>query len=318
MQFKLLTTRSLGIHPQLQWLLYLEQMRAFIFGDETHALALPLEDPAAPVALPGTVADTGAVATHPCNLPIPRPLYEELSGSPWHGFRFLEYAAYDHAVDGAGLPVGDLLRTLVFGPDYGHYLLHPASGMVFSLRSGSITMLRSESEGFKSVAQTRTRGRAALAFAAHPTENLIAYGDNAGTFHAQRFDAEGFGKASKIVAKDRKASQLDFVRNGRVLVIGGMGYLETHSYDSGKFALLHQVAIPVRDFAWTRDGELVLVNQGLHGAAAYRYEASGFTKLGEVKPNGAVRQLAVSVCGQYLALSEQDSADISVYEISGD
>jgi hypothetical protein len=317
MRFTLLTTTNLNLRPQLQWLLYSERTGSFVFGDERNAFSIPVASPGSPAALPAVVADTGTAATHPCNLPVPRSLYGELAASPWHGFRFMDYSAYDHAVDDAGRPVGDMLRTLVFGPDHGHYVLHPGSGRVFGLRSASMRMLQREPDGFKELDRTRTRGGPALAFAAHPDDGLIAYGDNAGAFHAQRFDADGFGKASKVVARDRKASRLEFVRAGRMLVIGGLGYLDTFSYDAGKFAPLHQLATPVRDFIWLPDGERVLVNQGLHGVTAFGYGPDGFTRLGGTQPADPVQRMAVSTCTRYLAVSGQDSADISVFDISG-
>lgn len=167
----------------------------------------------------------------------------------------------------------------------------------------------------KSVEKIKTRGKVALAFAAHPTEGLTAYGDNAGTFHAQRLAAAAFGKASKIVAKDRKASRLEFVKNGSRLVIGGLGYLQTFSYTDGKFAALHETSIAVRDFVWLENGELILVNQGLHGIAALRYDDTGFSKRAEVKPAGVVQQMAASDDGKTVAASDQDSGVVSIYEL---
>jgi hypothetical protein len=314
MQFELLVTITLPLKPQLQWLWYSDQSRAFIVGDERAAFALPLTSPNAASPLPpARPFDEAATDHHPCNLPIPAALYDEFSAQSWHGFRFLASNAYDHAVDEAGDRVGDLLRTLVFGPDYGHYVCHPASGLVLSLRGGSMKLLRRSGEAFNVLDQAKTRGRAALAFAAHPDEPLIAYGDNYGTFHVHRFDENGFGKATKIAAKERKASRLEFVDAGRMLVIGGMGYLATYAYSGGQFAPVHEVSMAVRDFLWLGKGELVLVNQGLHGVGAYGHDAGGFARLGEVQPQGAVQQIAVSRCLRYLAASSQDSGSVSVY-----
>src|SRR5205823_7240448 len=176
---------------------------------------------------PSRALDASTPQRNPCNLPIPAAMLDEFLVEPWHGFRFLKAGEYDHALDQSGNPAGDLLRTLVFGPDYGHYVLHPSSGLVFSLRSGSMTPLRRAGDKFEVIDQTKTRGRAALAFAAHPSESLIAYGDNYGTFHAHSFDQNGFGKATKIVGKERKGSRLEFDRAGKMLMLGGMGYLAT-------------------------------------------------------------------------------------------
>ena len=314
MNFRFLAHVSPPLDAQLQWLLYSERSSSFVTGDERQAFALST---AAPNRLEPLTPDAAAPADapfHPCNLPIAAALYDEMSARAWHGFRFLDHAAYDHAIGSDGLPAGDLLRTLVFGPDYGHFLRHPGSGLVLALRAGSIELLRQTPEGFDRVERTRTRGRAALAFAAHPHETLIAYGDNAGDFHAQRFAADGFGKASKIAAKQRKASRLEFSADGRSLMIGGMGYLASLAYDSGKFRPLHETALAVRDFILLGDGGLVLINQGMHGIAAYRDDESGFTKIGGV--GSAVREILVSTCSRYLAALAQDSSDVFVYEIS--
>ncbi len=319
MEFNLLTTKTpAGLQPQLQWLIYSEELQSFITGDEKNAFRLSLVAPHELIPLAADAAGTGIAAPHPCNLPIPRTLYDEFAKSPWHGFQFLDHAAYDRPVDDAGHPIGDLLRTLIFLPDYGHYVVHPGSGLIFSMRSGSIEMLRRGTDEFIPIAKTRTKGRAALTFGAHPKDGLIVYGDNYGTFHAQRFTAEGFGKASKIATKDRKASQVEFVRNGRVLLIGGMGYLETYSYEAGKFGPLHQLSISVRDFIWVEDLELLWVNQGMHGVSVFRYDANGFDKLAEVKPEGALKQIAVSRDGRYLAATDQTSGKVVLYECVAD
>ena len=245
-------------------------------------------------------------------------LCEELASESWHGFRFLEPAAYELSVDGGPAIEGDLLRTLVFGPNYGHYLLHPASGMILGLHSGSMELLQRSAAGFKSIGKTRTRGSATLAYAAHPNEMLLVYGDNAGSFHAHRFDATGFGKANKIAAKQLKASRVEFVQAGQMLVIGGMGYLSTYSYSGGKFAPLHDVSIAVRDFVWVNDGQIVLVNQGIHGVAAFGYDGNGFSKTGDVAPPGESREIAISTCGKYLAVALQEPAVLNLYAISAD
>jgi hypothetical protein len=317
MPFKLLATATLPLDPQLQWLWYSTQSAGFITGDQRAAFAIPTSNPRAPAPLnPARPHDASASQHHPCNLPIPASLYDEFASAPWHGFQFLESFAYDRAVGAAEHPLGDLLRILVFGPDYAHYLRHPASGMILSLKSGSMNLLEQTPDGFKSLDQTKTRGRAALAFAAHPSESLLAYGDNYGTFHAHRFDQSAFGKAAKIAAKDRKASRLDFINGGKTLLIGGMGYLATFSYVAGKFTLAHELAIPVRDFISPDDGQLIFVNQGLHGVTAYRNTPTGFTKLADLQPDAAVQQIALSHCRRYLALTFQQSPNVSIYSIS--
>src|SRR5256885_4011609 len=137
MQFKLLGATTLPLQTQLQWLWYSEQSNSFVAGDDRAAFLLPLSNPADPSRLqPARIPQH-----HPCNLPIPNSTLDEFLSEPWHGFRFLKSSEYDNALDQNGNPVGDLLRTLVFGPDYGHYLLHPPSGLILGLRSGSMTLL---------------------------------------------------------------------------------------------------------------------------------------------------------------------------------
>lgn len=317
MEFQLLTTATLPLQPQLEWIWYSERSRSFIVGDERAAFALAVgaSDPPQPLR-PDHASDANDAKPHPCNLPISDALYEEFAQQPWHGFRFMERSAYDRVVDAAGHPKGDLLRTLVFRPNYGHYVCHPATNRVLSLQSGSMELLKRTPGGFELLDKTRTRGRAALTFGAHPSEPLLAYGDNFGTFHAHRFDPAQFGKAGKFAAKERNAARVEFVRSGEVLVLGGMGYLATYSYTGGKFSPGHEIAIPVRDFAWLNDGVTVLVNQGMHGVSAYRLGADGFQKLGAMKPEGTVKQISVSTCGQFLAATDQESATIRVFRIA--
>jgi len=310
-------TTALQLDPQLQWLWYSNATTSFIVGDGRAAFAVSIDKPG--VATPLAAAPASQAESfdqHPCNLPISTSMYDEFAGESWHGFRFLERSAYDQAKDARGYFVGDLLRTLVFGPNYGHYVLHPASGAIMALKSGSMQLLERTAEGFKVLDDTKTRGRAALAFAAHPTEPLIVYGDNYGTFHAHRFKPNEFGKAGKFAAKERKASRLEFIRGGQMLAIGGMGYLATYSYANGKLALLRETSMSVRDFKWLGAEDVVLVNQGLHGVTAYRYDSNGFTKLGGFNPGGAVQQMAVSKCERYLAITDQQSSNLSVYSVT--
>ncbi len=314
MTFQHLATSAPPIQQQLQWLFFSPATSSFITGDEHAAFSVPIATPS--TLSPLTPARPKDAPFHPCNLPIPADLYTEFAARPWHGFRFLDAPAYDAAIDKKGLPAGDLLRTLVFNPDYGHYVLHPASGLILALRCGSLQLLNRTTQGFAPIDQTKTRGKAALAFAAHPTEPLIAYGDNAGTFTAHRFEPAGFTKASKFAAKDRKASRLEFSPDGATLMLGGMGYLATFSYEKGKFSPRHETSIAVRDFVWLPNRNLVFVNQGLHGLTAFEYSDKGFTKLAEAKPPGGVNQLAVSDDAEYLAVTSHESPALTVLAIT--
>src|SRR6478609_5476653 len=106
MSIQCLTTLDLHLQPQLQWLWYSGATHAFVTGDDKVAYSVPLPNPTGPTAL-----DAGGSFKSACNLPISDALKDELLSQPWHGLRFLDRAAYD-GVD------ADLLRTLVFGPDY--------------------------------------------------------------------------------------------------------------------------------------------------------------------------------------------------------
>lgn len=317
MRFKLLATTALPVDPQFQWLWCSNQTHSFIFGDDRRAFALPISNPAAPSPLtPARPFDNHIPPHHPCNLPIPDSLYEEMARPPWHGFHFLEPGAYELSVDGGEPAEGDLLRTLVFGLNYGHLLLHRASNLIFRHRTGSIELLERSATGFRSIAKTRTRGSATMDFAAHPSEPLIVYGDNAGTFHAHRFDGNGFGKASKIASRQRKASRIEFLENGQKLMIGGMGYLVAFSYSDGKFVPVHEASTAVRDFVLACDERVVLVNQGLHGVTAYN--SDGLARAGAIEPQISAREIAVSDDWRYLAVALQDSTAINIYEIFAD
>jgi hypothetical protein len=317
MQFSHLATVSLALDSKTQWIWFSNLTQSFIVGDERRAFALPVASANASKPLRAErELELRIPPLHPCNLPIPSALYDEFASELWHGFRFLEEGAYTHTKNAAGETTGDLLRTLVFGPDYGHFVLHPSSGLILSLRSGSMELLRREGDEFKMIDKTRTRGRAALAFAAHPSEPMVVYGDNYGTFHAHRFDDKGFSKASKIVAKERKASRLEFTSAGAGLIVGGMGYLSAFSYGGGKFAPTAEVSTSVRDFVCLNDGKSILVNQGMNGIAAFGFGASGFVPRGAIKPSEAVKQICVSRCGNYLAATGQESSNVGVFSIS--
>ena len=316
MQIQLIATTRLSLDPKLTWLWYSDATKAFIVGDEKASYAVPIDNPATATSLVPERPFNNDGQSPPRNLPIPAALYAEFAQMRWHGFRFLDASASELPVEGGKPPSGDLVRTLVFGPDYGHFVLHPPTGLVLALRGGSIQLLEPSDSGFIFLDKTKTRGRAALAFAAHPTEPLIAYGDNFGDFHAHRFAGTQFARSNKIAAKERKASRIEFLQNGGLLMIGGMGYLATYRYADGKFTPLHDTSTSVRDFVVTNDGEHVYVNQGMNGLTVYRYDASGFTKLAATKPGGAIQQIAVSMDRTRVAMTFQDDPTISVYAIA--
>jgi hypothetical protein len=300
-----LATVDLNLQPQLQWLWYSNATHAVISGDEKDAYSLSTANPTSPNAI-----EAGGSSKSACNLPIADTLKDEFLSHPCHGLRFLDRAAYD-GID------ADILRTLVFGPNYNVPMLHPPSGAILALQSSAMQLLIRAGQAFTPIDRTKPRGKAALAFAAHPAEPLIVYGDNNGTFTAHRFGPTKFGKATKIAEKERKASQIGFIAGGTKLLIGGMGYLATFAYEEKQFSPLHEVSAPVRDFRVADHGQTIVVNQGMHGVSIYRCDETGrLTKQAEVKPPGPVQFVAASADLKHLAATHTGVARVSVYSIS--
>lgn len=288
---------ELPLDPRTEWLWYAPTQARFIALDERRAFAL-----ATGGAPPEAVAPPEGGASGVCNLPLPSDLYAECAEVGWRGFRFLTQEQYARAED------GDLLRTLVFNPDYGTYLQHPATGAILSLRGGSIALMHDTVAAFENVAKTKTRGRAALAFAAHPTESLIAYGDNNGDFHLHEFGADGFGKARKLAGKGRKASALEFLDGGETLLLGGLGYLSVYGREGNTYALRHEVTPAVRTFAWVEMARTVVVNQGMHGLSLYRLEGGRLEPCGSYKPAQPIDVMAAAIDLGSVAVLERYSS----------
>jgi hypothetical protein len=294
----------IDLQPQLQWLWYSQASGAVITGDENDAFKVSVANPITVSRL-----DRGKTTKSAFNLPLPDALADELLQEPWHGLRFLQRASY------AGFDA-DILRTFVFGPNYNVPMLHPPSEAMIGFRSNAMELFTREAGALKPIDKTKPRGKAALCFAAHPSEALLVYGDNHGTFTAHRFDAGAFGKASKIADKERKASAAEFIDNGTKLLIGGMGYLATFAYDGKKFSPLHELSTSVRDFIVGSDGQTIVVNHGLHGVSIYRYDATGFSKQAEVKPPEPVQFAIVSRDFKHLAVTHQNLPKVTVYAFS--
>lgn len=304
MKIQLLGTIDVSLDPPLQWLWYSNRTNAVITGDKKAAYSVSVEKPTIT-----TRVELGAALKSAFNLPISNALADEFLSQPWHGFRFLDRAAYE------GFDA-DILRTLVFGPSYNVPMLHKPSGAIIGFKSNAMQLFAREGNTLKPLDKTKPRGKQALCFAGHPSESLIVYGDNYGTFTAHRFTPIEFGKASKIAEKERKASQAEFIDDGKKLLIGGMGYLMAFAYDGKKFSPLHEVSIPVRDFIVASDGQTLIVNQGLHGVSIYREDESGFTKQAEVKPPDPIQFAVVSNDMNYLAVTHNGAARVTIYSIS--
>ncbi|KAF0814913.1 hypothetical protein IGB42_00969 [Andreprevotia sp. IGB-42] len=300
---------SPDLKPQLQWLWHSGERRGFLTGDDRKAFFLPQE-----------AIETGFVLAHAhdavsrasCNLPVPAGDFTELQTCGWRGFRFLGHGDDDFE-KAADMP-GDLLRTLVFGPDYGLYLAHPASGLIVALQSGLMQLVTRMPDGFEVVDEVRTRRRAALTFCAHPSETLLVYGDNYGSFHAHHFSENGFGSARKIASRDNKAGAVEFI-DPQTLLLGGTGYLAAFAYRESRFQLMHELSMPVRDFTWNQPSNRLFVNQGLHGIAVLDYTSNGFSQCACLKPPYPVNQIAVSKCGNWIAASSQSAASVSIFRM---
>ncbi len=304
MNIMLLGTIDVSLDPQLQWLWHSNRTSAVITGDQKSAYSISIAKPASATRIEARVAHKSAF-----NLPISDALADEFLSQSRHGFRFLDRAAYE------GFDA-DILRMLVFGPNYNVPMLHVPSGAIIGFKSNAMQLFAREGNTLTRLDKTKPRGKQALCFAAHPSEPLIVYGDNYGTFTAHRFTPTKFGKASKIAHKERNASQIEFIDEGRKLLIGGMGYLATFAYDGKKFSPLQQLSIPVRDFVVGTDGKTIIVNQGLHGVSIYRDEKSGFTKQADVKPADAVQSAVVSNDMKHLAVIHNNIPRVSVYSLS--
>jgi hypothetical protein len=316
MQFTRLATSSPALDPKLQWLFFSPQTNAFITGDDRQAFSIPLSSPSAPIPLqPARPFENHIPPPHPCNLPIPDSLYTEFAATPHHGLHFLDPATCQLPLGKKGPLDGDILRSLVFGPDYPTLLFHPLTGALLTLRGRSMELFSRSDTTLTSIAKTKPRGKSVLAYAAHPTEPLLVYGDNYGDFHAHRFTPTTFEKATKIAAKQRNASRIEFSQNGNLLLLAGMGYLSAFRYAAGKFEQLHELSTAVRDFLTTPDASLLLVNKGLHGLAAFTYSpTTGFTQLASLE--APINQLAKSPDNQFLAFTHQDSPTIQIHAIT--
>lgn len=311
MSLTLAQTATLDFVPRMLW--YSERSEGFVAGDERTACLSPVVDFATPAKLAPALPYDPAF---PYRLPLPEELQNEFAAMPWHGFEFLSPSEYDRAVDEAGRRVGSLTLTLGFGPDYGLYVRHRPSGLILSLRAGSLELLRRTDAGFEAVDSTRTRGRAALCFAAHPKAPRIAYGDNYGNFHLHDFSDAGFGKASKLDAKLRKASEVEFIDDGEALLVGGMGYLSLYRSAGRKWSLQCETTAAVRSFLWIRSSRLVIVNQGMHGISRYAIGEAGFEKVDSISNLPPIDRIAASPSGDLVAASLLQSGQVALISAS--
>jgi hypothetical protein len=313
MKFTFLFSGKLPLNPNTHWIWFSARSNAFVVGDEHLSFRLPP---------PGNVHQAEQLipervegAPHGSNLPLPERLMDEFLSESWHGFRWLDRPAYASALDSSGVRVGDLLRTIVFGPDYGQYVQLPSNNAIIALQSGSLRLLQRSDHAFVELDHAKTRGRAVLAYAAHPGDPFIVYGDNSGDFFSHHVGTSEFGKTSRIAGHGRKASQVDFIDDGKTLVIGGMGYLATYSYENGKFSVVHEESSAVRSFCWLKHSRFMVVNKGIHGVSVLRLSESGFSQVADLPTEGAVHALAPSADGAHLGLIFQNSEIVSVYSL---
>jgi hypothetical protein len=313
MKFKLVSSGFLPLDPQTHWVWFSSGSRAFIVGDEhlSFAVAETSAVQHAVQLLPERVEGT----RHGTNLPLPESLLDEYLSKSWHGFQWLDRIASAHARDSSGLPEGDLLRTIVFGPDYGQYVMLPSNRAVVSMRSGSLGLHQYTANAFSHLEKVKTRGRAVLAFAAHPHEPFIVYGDNYGDFFSHQVGTEEFGKTAKIAGHERKASQVDFIDDGNTLILGGMGYLAVYKYAAGMFVLSHEHASAVRAFSWLEWKRLLVVNNGMHGVSVLALTDAGFSLVSELETDGTVHALATSADGSLVGILYQGTGRFAIHSL---
>ncbi|MCA9061213.1 MAG: hypothetical protein KDA85_22020 [Planctomycetaceae bacterium] len=306
---KQLAAVDLDFKALLLW--YSENENAFVVADQQRGFTLPIAEFTRPRQL-GPAREPDPL--FPCRLPLPESLIAEFSAVTWHGFGFLTASEYDVAIGSDGKRCGDLLRTLYYGPDYGLYVRHKHTGLIVSLRSGSLELLRFQNDAFELIATTRTRGRAALCFASHATEPMIAYGDNYGAFHIQRFTADGFGTASKIDSKERKAAGVEFIDGDRLLT-GGMGYLSVYGKAGKKWKLLSEASLAVRSFHWHSDSQRIVVNGGRNGLSVLRLQGDSIKVEDSLQTDSAIDQISLNGAGDLLAASLQNCGTVQLYQL---
>jgi hypothetical protein len=134
-------------------------------------------------------------------------------------------------------------------------------------------------QAFTALDKTRTRGKSALVFAAHPERSLLAYGDNYGDFYLHEFAAEGFGKARKVGPLERPARAVGFITGGKALLI---------------------------------------VNHGMHGVSVYSYDAGSLSRVGEFKLPFPVNQIVVSPDARHIGATAQGAPQIAFLDASGE
>jgi hypothetical protein len=310
MNLTLISSATLEVIPLMLW--YSSHVRGFVAGDERVACVLLPEEFRTPTSL---ISSRKYDPEFPCVLPLPQELQAEFAEMPWHGLHFLSAAEYDHAVDDKGRRTGDLLRTLHYGPDYGLYVRHRASGLILSLKSGSLNLLRQSESGFEQIDSARTKGRKALCFAGHPSAPQLAYGDNYGLFHLHEFSEDGFGRAVKVVDKERKASRVQFIDGGTEMLLGGMGYLSRYRSFGKKWELQAEVGVAVRDFCWLPSQKWIFVNHGIHGLSLYVVDESGLKSVGTFKTEAPIDKIAVSPSGELVAVALQQSGQIDLIAV---
>ncbi len=303
---------ELDLDHRLQWLTYSSIQKSFITGDENNSIAVSTKA--------STTALNAADFTNKSqfNLPLPANIYEELTGQLWHGFLFLkpdEYVLSDECADEFA---GDHLRTLVFGPDYGHCVKDPKSNLVFSLSCHEIVLMKETVDGLRPIDSRKTRGKEALAYALHPKEKTIVYGDNYGTFFQHTFSHKGICKGRQFAVKERKASCIDFINRGNYLLIGGMGYLCLYLHHKGKLKELTTKSLPVRDFLWLPQRRLIIVNEGLHGLSVHQLKDEQIANIATFKSCEAIFHIASSPCENYLALTYQGKSQLEILQLKQD
>ncbi len=291
---------SLSLSSATHWIRYAPQAGVFVVGDAQAAWTVS-PDGSSPVPV--------ARGEHPLTLPIPEVLLADVLSLGWNAFRLPSMHTLIDAT--AHEPVsGDLLRHFVFLPDYGQLVEHPATGSWLALRCGRVARISPDGP-FTVQAETRTRGKGALTFAAHPSEPLLFYGDNAGDFTQHALTPDGFGKATTLAKLERKASACLVRANGSRVLLGGMGYLQQVPVGAKAGANCGQCATTVRSLHAV-DDRRVLVNAGMQGLAMVSCTDESLKVEARADLEAPVHQMAVTTDQRTIAVLHQGSGAVTL------
>lgn len=298
--FTAIARHALPLNSTTHWIRYAPLAGVFVVGDAQAAWTVS-PDGSMPVPI--------TCGAHPLTLPLSDALRSDVLSLGWNGFRFPSMTTLVDATTHEPV-VGDLLRHFVFLPDYGQLVEHPATGAWLALRCGRIARVAPDGS-FTLPAETRTRGKGALTFAAHPTEPLLFYGDSAGDFVQHALTADGFGKAVTLAKLERKASACLVRANGSRVLLGGMGYLQQVPVGAKPGVHCGQYATTVRSLHAV-DDRRVLVNAGMQGLAMVSCTDESLAVEARADLEAPVHQMAVTPDQRTVAVVHQGSGTVTL------